>query len=151
MYFNIVNSDDFKKIMQINLSNIIGFLLESETEFGVLVDMKAVDFDPLLPDDLTLGDPSYFVLGGYTLQSAAIENETLVFEAGFGEDNFGSTVTLPLASILQISLDNKAIAINMAPSPTQKPSQVKQEEQKHQKHSMNVFASNPENEKFFKK
>jgi hypothetical protein len=60
-------------------------------------------------------------------------------------------VSVPLGSILQISLDDKAVAINMAPSPTQKPSQQEQHEKQHQKRSMNVFASNPENEKFFKK
>ncbi len=151
MYFNIVNSEDFKKIMQINLSNIIGFLVDSETEFGLLADMKAVEFDPPLPERLQLRDPSYFILGGYTLQTAVIENEMLVFEAGFGEDNFGSIVRMPLGSILQLSLDDKAIAINMAQAPTQKPSQVQQQQQQHQERSMNVFASNPENEKFFKK
>ncbi|MGM0623025.1 MAG: hypothetical protein ACQESH_03290 [Campylobacterota bacterium] len=149
MYYNIVNTDDFKEVMSVNFANIISLLVESETEFGILVDMKAVEFEPELPSNIELRDPSFFILANYTLQSVLIEDDIMKFEAGFGEDGFGAVVSVPLLSILQISIEDKAIAINMSPAPTQKPK--KKEAAKDNTKSLNAFAANPENAKFFKK
>lgn len=151
MYYNIVNTDDFKEVMNVNIANIISLLVDTDTEFGILVDMKAVDFNPKLPENVKMSDPSYFILAGYTLQSTRIENDMLKFEAGFGDDGFGSIVTMPLGSVMQISVDEKAIAINMAPAPTQKPTEKKEQKQENKSKSFNAFADNPENAKFFKK
>lgn len=151
MYYNIVNTDDFKEVMNVNLTNIISLLVETDTEFGILVDMKAVEFGPQLPQSIELRDPSFFILAGYTLQSVNIENELLKFEAGFGEEGFGSVVTMPLGSIMQISIDEKAVAINMSPTPTQKPTKMKEKNKEDKSKSFDAFASNPENAKFFKK
>lgn len=151
MFYNIVNTDDFKDVMVVNLANIITLLVETQTEFGILVDMKAVEFEPELPDSIGLRDPSYFILANYTLQSVVIEDDIMRFEAGFGEEGFGSVVTMPLLSILQISIDEKAVAINMSVPPTQKPSQTKVKKEENKSKSFNAFATNPENAKFFKK
>lgn len=151
MYYNIVNTQDFKEVMAVNIANIISLLVDTDTEFGILVDMKAVEFNPALPEDITMRDPSYFILAGYTLQSVVIENDILKFEAGFGEDGFGSVVTMPLGSVMQISIEDKPIAVNMSPAPTQKPSEQNEIENQNKDRSFNAFASNPENAKFFKK
>jgi len=86
MYYNVVNTDDFKDVMAVNLANIISLLVETETEFGILVDMKAVEFEPQLPKSIALRNPSYFILANYTLQSVVIEDDIMRFEAGFGEE-----------------------------------------------------------------
>jgi hypothetical protein len=151
MYYNIVNTDDFKEVMSVNLANVIALLVETETEFGILVDMKAVEFEPPLPESIELRDPSYFILANYTLQSVVIEEEFIKFEAGFGEEGFGALVTMPLLSIMQVSIEDKAVAINMSPAPTEKPSTQKLQQEQKKSDSFNAFAANPENAKFFKK
>ncbi len=151
MFFNLVDSEDFKNIMRVNIANVVSYLIDTQSEFGLLVDMKAVDFTPPLPEELQLRDPSYFVLAGYTLQTAEIEDDVLIFEAGFGEENFGSTVEVPLGSVLQVSLDDKAVLINLSTPPVQKPKQVVEQKEDGVNQSMNAFASNPENAKFFNK
>lgn len=93
-----------------------------------------------------------FFLAGYTFESARIENDCLVFEAGFGAENFGSIVTVPLLSIVQIIVDEQPVLINLAKY-EKKEEKVPEKEldDKGVENSMNIFLSNPENSKFIKK
>ncbi|PHR53601.1 MAG: hypothetical protein COA44_15160, partial [Arcobacter sp.] len=74
------------------------------------------------------------------------------FEAGFGADNLGSVVTVPLLGIMQIIIDETPIFVNLA-SPTEtKVTEAKNNpsENSGQKSSMEALLANPENKKFLK-
>jgi hypothetical protein len=76
-----------------------------------------------------------------------MDEENLYFEAGFGAENFGSNVTVPLYAIMQILVDDNPIFINLSYPPVKE----EKEEDKGLEKSMKVFISNPENEKLLKK
>ena len=67
-----------------------------------------------------------------------------MFEAGFGSENFGSVVSVPLLSILQIIIDETPVFINLAIE-TEKTQEVKSEEVDEEglENSMATFLSNP--------
>jgi hypothetical protein len=74
----------------------------------------------------------------------------LVFEAGFGAENFGSVVTVPLLSILQVIVDETPLLINLA-SYKKETKVTKTADEGGVENSMASFLSNPENSKFIKK
>lgn len=144
MLYDILQDTEFSIILKNHAIDIITYLFEKNQEFGVLVDISAVTFDPMLPEDIMQQLPEFtlFVLANYTYESAKVEESTLIFEAGFGAQNFGSVVSVPIESILQIIVDETPIFVNLTASIAQKPKP---------KNSMEALLSNPENRKFLKK
>ena len=119
----ILKDENFNKMMIKNINECINFLFEKGVEFGILSNLKFTEFNPALPEHITQNFKSeviLFELANYTLQSAKIENSTLCFEAGFGEENFPSTVSIPLFAIIQITLENMPILINFSIPDTEK-------------------------------
>ena len=102
--------------MQKNIQDMIIYLFEEEQSFGVLCKIEEAVFNPALPQDVyeCFNDLTLFMLAGYTFNSARIDEGYLIFEAGFGGDNFGSVVTVPILSILQIIIDDIPVLINLA-------------------------------------
>jgi len=94
-----------------------------------------------------------FFLAGYTFDTARIEGDSLIFEAGFGADNFGSFVMVPLLSIIQIIVDETPILINLATyeKETRTTEKADKIDEGGIENSMASFLSNPENSKFLKK
>ncbi len=144
MLYDILQDEEFGTILKNHAIDIITYLFEKNEEFGVLVDISSVDFDPMLPQEIMQQLPEFtlFVLANYTYESAKLEGSTLSFEAGFGPQNFGSIVSVPVESILQIIIDETPIFVNLTASIAQKPKP---------KDSMEALLSNPENRKFLKK
>ena len=87
-----------------------------------------------------------FVLSGYTFQSAKVEEGIFSFEAGFGSENFGSTVSIPLLAIKQLFVGDTPVVINHA----EVAAKVISKEISTQS-SMDVLLNNPKNKKFLKK
>ena len=113
----ILKDEKFHKMMIKNINECINFLFEKGVEFGVLSNLKFTEFDPALPENITANFKSeviLFELANYTLQSAKIEDHALIFEAGFGEENFASVVKIPLFAIIQLTLENMPILINFS-------------------------------------
>ena len=52
---------------------------------------------------------SLFILSNYTYSTVQINDTHLSFEAGFGNENFGSVVNLPLHSIFKLLWMNQFI------------------------------------------
>lgn len=152
MLDNLINDKDFAKIMQKNIENMIIFLFEKDQNFGILCKIESITFDPPLPEDISaeFRQMTLFFLAGYTFETASIVENNLVFEAGFGEDNFGSVVTVPLLSIMQVIVDETPLLINLANYKKEK-KKVKEIDNGGVESSMASFLSNPENSKFFKK
>jgi len=150
MLDNVIEDDDFMLIMQKNIMDMIIYFFDKAQEFSILCKIEHVSFEPILPEEINLQFRSLtlFSIAGYTFESAKIEDDKLIFEAGFGEQNVGSIVSVPLLAIMQIIIDNTPILINL--------STYKQLNKATQKiddngveNSTNSFLSNPENSKFF--
>jgi len=151
---NVIDEPGFAKIMKNSIQDVIIHFFEKEQNFGILCKIEEVSFHPPLPQDINaeFRPLTLFFLAGYTFETARIEDEMLIFEAGFGADNFGSVVSVPLLSIMQIIIDETPIFINLSVYKEKKSVQVKNEsDESGVKNSMASFLSNPENSKFLKK
>jgi len=151
---SIIETEKFALVMQKNIQDMIIYLFEEEQNFGVLCKIEDAVFNPELPQDVYEGfnDLTLFMLAGYTFDSARIDEGYLIFEAGFGGDNFGSVVTVPLLSILQIIIDDIPVLINLATYNVEQ-TQIKEVTKNNKdgiENSMSSFLSNPENSKFLK-
>jgi hypothetical protein len=145
MTINLFQTPEYKALMQEHIVNTIGYLFSKDQEFAIACEVKHITFDPVLPSDILEGfkETVLFVLSGYTFESAKLEGEYFSFEAGFGNENFGSTVTMPLLAIKQVIVGEHPIVLNLA-HPTPKVEQSK-------KSSMEALLNNPENKKLLKK
>jgi len=148
---SVINNSDFTELMQKHMQELIIHFFEKEQNFGILCKIEDVSFEPSLPGDIVseFRPLTLFFLAGYTFETAHIQDNNLIFEAGFGADNFGSVVNVPLVSIMQIIVDETPVMINLATAkPEDKPK--KELSKKGVKDSMASFLSNPENSKFVK-
>lgn len=154
MLENVIDEKGFAKIMRKNIQDVIVHFFKSEQNFGILCRIEEVDFNPPLPKNINndFRPLTLFFLAGYTFETARVENDLLIFEAGFGADNFGSVVTVPLLSIMQIIIDETPILINLSVYKDKKTEVTEGlEESNGVKNSMKSFLNNPENSKFIKK
>ena len=151
MLENIIQDADFSNLMKKNMQDLIILFFQKEQNFGILCKIEDVTFNPTLPEDINseFRPLTLFFLAGYTFETARIEDEHLIFEAGFGSDNFGSVVSVPLLSIIQVIVDETPVLINLAIESKNEPKEAKVDESG-VKNSMASFLSNPENSKFLK-
>ncbi len=154
MLHDIVSKDNFRKMMQKHCEETIKFLFDENIEFSILTSLTNIRFDPPLPQDIIADFKpiTLFTLAGYTYESCNLQEEILHFEAGFGRENFGSFVSVPLYAILQIIIENTPIFINLSTPPEKytKPQKKVANDTGIQK-SMDIFLSNPNNKKLLKK
>jgi len=148
---NIIQDRDFATLMKKSMQDLIILFFQKEQNFGILCKIEDVTFNPDLPEDINseFRPLTLFFLAGYTFETARIEDEHLIFEAGFGSDNFGSVVSVPLLSIIQLIVDETPVFINLAIESEDEKKEVKVDESG-VKNSMASFLSNPENSKFLK-
>ena len=152
MLENVIQDMEFAHLMQTNIQNLIIHFFEKEQNFGILCKIEEVDFDPILPENINTEFRPFtlFFLAGYTFETARIENETLIFEAGFGSENFGSIVSVPLLSIMQVIIDETPVMINLSTYKESLPTDEQSVDESGVENSMASFLSNPENSKFLK-
>lgn len=152
MLENVIENKDFAFMMKRHIGELVVHFFEQEQNFGILCKVEDVEFDPALPERIQseFRSLTLFFLAGYTFETARIDDDFIVFEAGFGSDNFGSLVSVPLLSIMQIIVDETPLLINLARY-KHEPIVQKEVDENGVKNSMNAFLSNPENSKFLKK
>ena len=142
-----LESREFGEIMKSHIYNVIEFFIKEGKEFAVASEIEHISFEPALSKEIVdnFAPISLFVLSGYTFETLTLDSEKIVFEAGFGNENIGSFVTIPLLAIKHILIDDFVIVVNMAT--------YKEEDEVDNKieHSMEVFLNNPENAKIIKK
>ncbi len=145
MTINLFQTPEYKKLMEEHIEKTIGYLFNKNQEFALACEIKYVSFTPELPSEIkeTFNETVLFVLSGYTYETAKLEEEYFYFEAGFGADNFGSTVAVPILAIKQVFVGDHPIVLNLAEP-------VKEEEVSKQ-NSMEALLNNPENKKLLKK
>ena len=137
---NIQLINDLRPIKIKHAKEILSLLISRKYEFDILCVTKHINFNPPLPNHITssFGEMILFSIANYTLSTAVIENENLIFEAGFGEENIGSIVSVPIKSILQITHNETPLFINITAT----------FEEKEEKKPKNPFELNPRNKKF---
>ena len=152
MLENVIQDRDFAAVMQKNIQELLIHLFEKEQNFGILCKIEDVSFNPELPQDIesSFRDMTLFFLAGYTFETAHISDGYLMFEAGFGSDNYGSLVSVPLYAIMQIIVDETPILINLTTHKL-KNETIEKVDDNGMENSMASFLSNPENSKFLKK
>lgn len=155
MLESVINSEKFAQIIKKNLKEIIGFLLAEGIEFSILVNIDTVRFNPQLDEEITnnFNPITVFSIMGYTFETCEVDDENFYFEAGFGAQNIGSHVQVPLLGIFQIVVDETPLIINVAlqeggkkPQKT-KDNQTDFADDENTQDSLNMLLSNPENQK----
>ncbi len=151
MLIDMIKDNTFASLMDRHIEALLLYLFEHNQNFGILCKIEHVTFDPKLPEHIRneFRQMTLFFLAGYTFESAQLEGEYLSFEAGFGSENIGSIVTLPLLSIMQIIVDETPIFVNLAS--VKESRNTTKETPSGINNSMASFLSNPENKKFLKK
>jgi len=144
MTINLLQTPEYQKLMEEHISRTITYLFEKNQDFAIACSVKDVSFTPELPNEIKdeFKETVLFIIKGFTFESAVVEKDKFIFEAGFGESNFGSTVQMPFLAIKQLFLGENPIILNLS-----KPS-IKQN---NQHTSMEALLNNPENKKLLKK
>lgn len=151
MLLDLLQDIEFADLMQRHLYEVIGFCQERDFHMGITCQVERLQFDPPLPEAIasSLQPVSLFMLAGYTFESLELYEDYLTFEAGFGPNNFGTLVTVPLPAVLQVAMEEVPLMVNMARPLA--PADPAGRERKENDASLSVFLKNPENAKFFKK
>ena len=127
-----------------HIQHTIKLLKEYKMFFSIAVNKEAIDFNPPLPDDIISTFSPFTVLAvhNYTFDTLEVLDDTLVIEAGFGKENIGSVLTIPLGAILQIIVDDMIILSNPSAS-------FNKNFHSQKTISKNSFKQNPNNSRFF--
>lgn len=139
MIDKILNNAKFHALLKNGIYEIIQILMEEEIEFCVVANTKLVDFSPPLPDELSSIKSEAFILfalGGYTFSSLQLQSDFISFHAGFGSHDYESKVSVDLAGITQIKVEDSIIYVNFS-----KPFREEKLEEK----SKNIFLKSNKN------
>jgi hypothetical protein len=150
MTINLLQTPEYRTLIQTHIFETIKYLFNKNQEFALACEVKYITFTPELPSQIkeTFDDTVLFILSGFTFESAQLNEECFSFEAGFGSENFGSTVSVPLLAIKQLFVGDNPIVINLA-NPVLE-SEKKKEASASKKSSMEALLNNPENKKLLK-
>ena len=150
MTINLLQTPEYRTLIQSHIFETIKYLFDKNQEFALACEVKYITFTPELPADIkdSFEDTVLFILSGFTFESAHLNEEYFSFEAGFGSENFGSTVSLPLLAVKQLFVGDNPIVINLA-NPVGE-SEKKKEGSASKKSSMEALLNNPENKKLLK-
>ena len=146
----LFQTPQYHTLIQKHISEMIEYLFSQNQYFAVACEIKHTTFTPPLPSEIqnSFNQTVLFVLSGYTFESAILNEGFFSFEAGFGADNFGSTVSVPLLAIKQIFVEESPVILNFAeiPKTLSKPTKSTIS-----KNSMEALLKNPKNKKLLKK
>ncbi len=150
MLESMLSNSTFNQLMTKHAHEVISSLLKEGVNFSILTNITDVQFDPVLPTQISQNFKpiTMFFLAGYTFESTQLNPEIMSFEAGFGSDNFGSIVSVPMHAILQIIVEEIPIFINLSNPPK---IEEKKSTEEGVKRSMDALMSNPENQKLLKR
>jgi hypothetical protein len=139
----------YKELMKEHIYATVEYMFDKNQEFGVACETINVNFEPNLPTELreSLPEVTLFMLANYSFETANIDTDYISFEAGFGAENFGALVHIPLLAVKQIFVDEYPILINVAAMNRN----TEEESSKEPIDSMAALLNNPENAKLLKK
>jgi hypothetical protein len=139
----LLQTKEYKIVMEEHISKTITYLFSQNQPFSVVCERDALGFSPLLPSEIydNFKETVLFILQNYAFESATLDKKELIFETGFGSENFGSTVYIPLLAIKQVFIEEVPILLNLS----QFEEAISTEE-----NSMEMLLSNPKNRALFK-
>ncbi len=138
---DLFDKKSYKELVIKNCYNTLDFLLKEGVDFSIAVYTNVMKCNPDIPKEIIEFDESaLFIIANYTKESSVLTKEYFSFEAGFGEENFGSTITLPLEAIMQVIVGEEVLHISYYEPKVEVV-----------KNSMEVLLNNPENQKLLKK
>jgi hypothetical protein len=152
MIVNVLEDINFRNLIETQIYEVIDYLLASNEEFSITANLDGINFDPSIPESIfkTFAHYTLFTLANYTYESIVLTDTHISFETGFGEENFGSVVTIPLYAIFQIIINESILFLN--PTATvekfinQKENNLTKEiDDEQKKRSMNAFTMNKKN------
>ena len=145
MISNIIENVEYKNLVSSQIKETMNFLLEQDQEFAITANIDAIKFEPELPSATLsqLSKFSLFILSNYTYSTIRLDDNNLYFEAGFGSENFGSTVKVPFFAIFQIVVEESILFVNSCATVDKFTKDAKEK-------SFNVFKSNPNNKNLLK-
>ena len=135
---NIFQDKTFSTLLQTHAYEILKSLKQSDTTFSIIVSTEFISFTPALPKNIkaTFDDIALFDIGGYAQESLEVLPDRVIFETGFGKENFGSVLDIPMYAVAQIIVEKLPIFTNPI-EPTK------------EQNSKNIFLSNPKNKHLF--
>ena len=137
----IFESEKYIQLVKQNNYNIIDFLLKEGLEFAIITYTNVIEFNPKIPKEIIEFDKiARFNVYAYSFESSTLTKDSLTFEAGFGEENYGSVLTIPLEAIHQILLDEITLSLN-----------YHEPKLKQKQNSMDILLNNPKNLELLKK
>ncbi|CAA6798871.1 MAG: Unknown protein [uncultured Sulfurovum sp.] len=130
----------------------IEYLFNESQEFGIACETSTVNFEPNLPTELreSLPEVTLFMLANYSFETASIDAHYISFEAGFGAENFGALVHIPLLAVKQVFVEEYPILINVS-SVEEDNGEKEEVVEKEAINSMEALLNNPENAKLLKR
>ena len=146
MIYKNIDNFEYKMLLESQIKEQISYVLSKNQEFSIVINTKKIDFNPKLPKKImdNIDNFALFTLANYTYSTINLYSDFMTFETGFGEENIGSTLTVPYDSILQIIIEDKIVFLSyIATIDTFKI-------ETHKRSSMDMFKSNPNNKKFNK-
>jgi len=132
---------EYKELVVKNCYNTLKFLLKEGVDFSIATYTNVIEFNPPIPQEIaTFDESALFVIANYTKESTTIDKSSITFETGFGNENFGSILTIPLEAIMQIFVGEEILHISYY-----------EPKVKIVQNSMELLLNNPENQKLLKK
>ena len=134
----LFQSAEYKELSKKNIYSTIELLLKKGIEFSIISYTKATNFNPPIPKEIIEFDEiAMFIIADYSFESSSLDKDTFSFEAGFGVENYGSVLTMPLEAIVQIAIGEELLLINHY--------EPKEENIVQESSSMDILLNNPEN------
>jgi len=145
MTITLFQTPEYRTLMEEHIEKTISYLFSKDQEFALACEVKYVQFEPELPSNIkeSFNETVLFIISGYAYESASLEGGYFSFEAGFGSENFGSVVTMPLLAIKQVFVGDNPIVFNLSNPLAKKKGSTQT--------SMEALLKNPENKKLLKK
>ncbi len=147
MIIDVIEDIKYRNLMEEQIKDIIDYLLVHNEEFSITANLKGVKFSPEIPQTIADNFSKFtmFTLSNYTYSTIEVTDNSISFEAGFGEENFGATVTIPFYAVFQVVINDSILFVN--PTATVEKYFLKEEESKKNQvsRSRNAFSMNPKN------
>lgn len=153
MITDVIEDISYKNLVENQIFEVIEYLINKDQEFSVTANINGVQFNPEIPSAISdnFSQFTLFSLKNYTYDTLVLTESSISFEAGFGAENFGSMVTIPLYAIFQIVIDESILFINPTATVQKNFIKVKKDEETEDQHtrSMNAFKKNLTNKNLF--
>ena len=153
MIFNIIEDIEYKEMLEGQIFEVIEFLIDKGEEFSITANINGVQFNPTIPASIAENFPHFtlFTLANYTYTTIQLTETHISFETGFGAENFGSVVTIPLHAVFQIVIDESILFLNPTATVNKYFKKIENKEATidQETRSKNAFMMNSKNKKLF--